>query len=53
MHFFSTDHLIVYAFLATSLVIGLWAGRGIKNIREYAIANNMKFSVNSLTTQYK
>ena len=41
MNFFSIDHLIVYTFLAATLLIGLWAGRGIKNIREYAIANKM------------
>ena len=39
MNCFSIDHLIVYTFLAATLLIGLWAGRGIKNIREYAIAN--------------
>ena len=41
MNFFSIEHLIVYTFLAATLLIGLWAGRGIKNIREYAIANKM------------
>ena len=41
MNCFSIDHLIVYTFLAATLLIGLWAGRGIKNIREYAIANKM------------
>ncbi|MEL7063685.1 MAG: sodium:solute symporter family protein, partial [Bacteroidota bacterium] len=39
MNYLSTDHLIVYAFLLITLAIGLWAGRGIKDIREYAIAN--------------
>ena len=37
----STDHLIVYAFLLLTLLVGLWAGRGIKDIKEYAIANKM------------
>ena len=41
MSAFSIEHLIVYTFLAATLLIGLWAGRGIKNIREYAIANKM------------
>ena len=41
MSAFSIDHIIVYTFLAATLLIGLWAGRGIKNIREYAIANKM------------
>ena len=39
MNALSTAHLIVYTFLATTLLIGLWAGRGIKNVKEYAIAN--------------
>ncbi len=33
------DCLIVYAFLLITLVIGLRAGRGVKDIRGYAIAN--------------
>jgi SSS family solute:Na+ symporter len=39
MHYFSIDYLIVYAFLVITLVIGFQAGKGIKDIREYAIAN--------------
>src|SRR5690242_2450314 len=39
MNYFSIDFLIVYAFLAITLIIGIRAGRGIKNIREYAIGN--------------
>lgn len=41
MQYFSIDSLVVYAFLAITLIIGLRAGRGITNIREYAIANKM------------
>ncbi|MHB9147058.1 MAG: sodium:solute symporter family protein [Candidatus Amoebophilus sp.] len=41
MNYFSIDFLIVYAFLATTLIIGIRAGRGIKDIREYAIGNKM------------
>ena len=41
MNALSTDQLIVYTFLATTLLIGLWTSRGIKDIREYAIANKM------------
>ncbi|MEM7383287.1 MAG: sodium:solute symporter family protein, partial [Bacteroidota bacterium] len=41
MNNLSIDHLIVYTFLAITLLVGLWAGRGIKDIREYAIANRM------------
>jgi solute:Na+ symporter, SSS family len=39
--YLSIDYLIVYGFLAITLVVGFWAGRGIKDIREYAIANKM------------
>ncbi len=39
MQYLSIDYLIVYAFLIASLVIGIRSGRGIKDIREYAIAN--------------
>jgi solute:Na+ symporter, SSS family len=39
MNYFSIDYLIVYAFLLITLVIGLQAGRGIKDMREYAIGN--------------
>ena len=39
MQYLSIDYLIVYAFLAITLFIGIRAGRGIKDIREYAIAN--------------
>ena len=36
-----TEHLIVCTFLAGTLLLGLWSGLGIKNVREYAIANKM------------
>jgi Na+/proline symporter len=39
MHFLDIDGLIIGAFLLLTLVIGLWAGRGGKDIREYALAN--------------
>ena len=41
MPLFSTDNLIVLGFLLITLVIGLRAGRNIKDIREYAIANKV------------
>lgn len=41
MDYLSTDHLIVYAFLLITLVVGLLAGRGIRDIKEYAIANRV------------
>jgi solute:Na+ symporter, SSS family len=39
MNYLSVDYLIIYAFLLITLIIGLRAGRGIKDIREYAIGN--------------
>ena len=41
MHHFNIDYLIVAIFLLLTLLIGLLTGRGIKDIREYAIANRM------------
>jgi SSS family solute:Na+ symporter len=41
MNYFSIDYLIVYAFLAITLIIGFKAGKGIKDIKEYALANRM------------
>jgi Na+/proline symporter len=39
MNYFGIDYLIVYGFLFITLIIGLRAGRGIRDIREYAVAN--------------
>lgn len=47
MQYLSIDYLIVYAFLAITLIIGLQTGKGIKNIRDYATANKM-FSTGAL-----
>jgi Na+/proline symporter len=41
VHYFSLDHVVVYIFLLLTLGVGLWAGRGIKNLREYAVANRV------------
>ena len=41
MHHLSIDHWVVYTFLLITLAVGLWAGRGIKDLQEYAIANRM------------
>jgi hypothetical protein len=41
MNYLSIDALIVHGFLLVTLLVGLWAGRGIKDIREYPIANKM------------
>ncbi len=41
MDFFSADYIIIGSFLLITLIIGLRASKGIKNIREYAIANKM------------
>ena len=38
MNYFSIDYLIVYAFLAITLVMGIRAGNGIKDMKEYALA---------------
>jgi SSS family solute:Na+ symporter len=51
MNYLSIDYLIVYAFLFITLVIGLRAGRGIKDIREYAIANKT-FGTGALVLTY-
>lgn len=39
MHYLSTDHFIVYFFLFITLIVGFWAGKGVKNIRDYALSN--------------
>jgi Na+/proline symporter len=39
MNYFSVDYLIIYAFLIITLVLGIKAGRGIDNIRQYAIGD--------------
>lgn len=41
MDYFSIDFLTVCFFLLITLAVGLWAGRGIKDMREYAMANKM------------
>jgi Na+/proline symporter len=51
MDYLSIDYLIVYAFLLITLVIGLRAGRGIKDMREYALANK-SFGTVALTLTY-
>ena len=39
MNYLSIDYLIVYAFLIISAIIGIRAGKGVKDIRDYAIGN--------------
>src|SRR5690606_26315403 len=41
MQYLTIDYIIVYAFLAITLFIGFQAGKGIKDIQEYAIANKI------------
>jgi Na+/proline symporter len=41
VHYLSIDHIVVYVFLLVTLVVGLLAGRAIKDIEEYAIANRV------------
>ncbi|MCP3659844.1 MAG: hypothetical protein GY830_05820 [Bacteroidetes bacterium] len=36
---FSLDHFIVYVFLILMLLVGIYAGKKIKSIREYSIGN--------------
>jgi len=50
MNYFSIDFLIVYAFLAITLIIGWRAGRGIKNIREYALGGQSYTTLTLLLT---
>ena len=51
MNYLTIDYLIVYAFLLISLIIGLRAGKGIKDIKEYAIANR-SFGTGALVLTY-
>jgi SSS family solute:Na+ symporter len=39
VNYLSIDYLIVYTFLIISVIIGIRAGKGVKNIRDYAIGN--------------
>jgi solute:Na+ symporter, SSS family len=48
VHSLGIDGLIISAFLLLTLVVGLWAGRGVKDMREYAIANG-QFGTGVLT----
>jgi Na+/proline symporter len=51
MNYLSVDYLIVYAFLLITLIIGLRAGRGIKDMQEYVLANR-QFGTVALTLTY-
>lgn len=42
---------IVGGFLLLNLIIGLWAGRGVKDIRDYALANK-SYSVSIITITF-
>jgi SSS family solute:Na+ symporter len=42
---------IVGAFLLVNLALGLWAGRDVKDIRDYAIGNK-KWSTGALVMTY-
>jgi Na+/proline symporter len=50
-NYFSLDYLIVYGFLLTTLIIGLRAGIGVKDIRDYVIANKT-FSTTALVLTF-
>ena len=43
----TTDIAIVVGFLVTNLILGIWFGRGIKTLKEYAIGNR-DFSTGTL-----
>lgn len=51
MNLSTLDLLIVAAFLIITLIIGFRAGRGIKDIREYAVANK-QFGATALLLTY-
>ena len=36
---FNIDHLIVYIYLLAMLVVGIIAGKGVKTMKDYSIAN--------------
>ncbi len=42
------DTILVFLFLATNLAIGLWYGKGVKSIQDYALGGR-KFSTAALT----
>ena len=51
MNYLGTAHLIVYAFLLVTLLMGLWAGRGVKNMQDYTLANKM-YGTGALTITF-
>jgi len=51
MNYFTIDHIIVYASLFITLLVGLRAGRNIKTIQEYAVGNRM-FGTTALVFTY-
>ena len=36
---FSTQSIIIFSYLIIVLLIGIWAGRGVKDIKDYAVAS--------------
>ena len=48
MPLLNVDGLIVSSFLLLTLAVGLWSGRGVKSMREYAVANK-QFGTGVLT----
>jgi Na+/proline symporter len=49
--YFALDYIILYIFLAVTLIIGVWAGRNIRDIRDYALAGKT-FGVGALTMTF-
>lgn len=49
--YLSIDYLIIYAFFIATLWLGVRAGRGVKDVREYVVANK-SFGVGALVLTY-
>jgi Na+/proline symporter len=49
--YFALDYIILYIFLAVTLITGVWAGRNIRDIRDYALAGKT-FGVGALTMTF-
>lgn len=48
---YAYPHIAVSAFLAGTLIVGLWMGSGIKTMREYALANTV-YGTGTLTVTF-
>jgi len=48
MNYLSIDYLILYAFLVVILVVGYRAGRGVKDMRDFAVGNRKGYGVSMI-----